>query len=86
MKKITGFHLHQFIIQTARQTEKLFMVISKSLYEMKNRDVYKELGYESFNAYLHDNELPFPATMGHALVKTYEQLVLRGGVKEEVFA
>jgi len=79
-----AFQLHREIVEIGKITEQLhYFEIARRLYEIKANGLFKTLQYASFNAYLHDNELPFPATVGHALVKMHEQLVVKAKVGEK---
>lgn len=78
-----AFDLHQKVIEAAQMAQMSFITLARSLYLIKEGDHWETLGHGSFNAYLHDSEMPIPPTMGHALVKTYEQMIIRFKLKEE---
>jgi len=78
-----AFQLHREIIEIGRIAEQLhYFELARRLWEIKNYSLFRTLSYTSFNAYLHDNELPFPATVGHALVKMHEQLAVKAKIAD----
>lgn len=78
-----AFDLHAKIIEAAQMAQMSFMTLARSLFKMKEGKHWEDLGHQSFNAYLHDAEMPIPPTMGHALVKTYEQIIVRLKIPEK---
>jgi len=82
-KSDKAFEIHQRVIAAGRAVQAFFFETARCLSEIKRKEYFEVLGHDSFNAYLHDAELPFAPTMGHALVKTYDQLVIRLALKEK---
>ena len=86
VKADEAFKLHQQIIKAGQLAQLAFLAMGKMLWEMKEQNYFKQLQYETFNAYLHDSDLPIKPSVGHALVKIQEQLVARLGLADDYLA
>jgi hypothetical protein len=77
-----AFELNEQIKLASKTVSAGFVVIAQSLWRIDSGHYFTELGHDSFNSYLHDSDFAFSASLGHALLKTYKQLVLRYQVQE----
>jgi len=82
-KSDKAFEIHQRVITAGRTVQAFFFETARCLSEIKRKEYFEVLGHDSFNSYLHDAELPFAPTVGHALVKMHDQLVIRLALKEK---
>lgn len=80
--KGTAHGIHQKIVEAGRLAQMSFLAIAEGLYQIKSQGLFTELSHDSFNAYLHDAELPFDAKFGHSIVKSYEQMKIRFKIPE----
>jgi hypothetical protein len=82
MNKLTSTHayrLHQKLISLKHAVEASGILMGQMLYEIQEKELFKTLGYDTFEQYLADPELSFGRATAYKLKKIYKQWVLDYG-------
>ena len=70
--------IHQRIVSSKNMVEKEFYKIGAYLKLIKDRGLYKQLGYETFNEYIAQPELQFQRSMVYSLIGVYTDFIESG--------
>ena len=71
------------IRETVRTMRRLWIVLAKQLHAFVRAEMWRDLGYETLNAYLADPEIDLERRYAFNLVATWEQLVVQREIPVE---
>ena len=69
------------IKQVKLSTQESFIKLAELLKENRDKEYYKELDYDTFEAYIASPELSFKRSTVYSLISIYEKYVLEFGVQ-----
>ena len=79
-----AFNLHTRILRIKTQINQEFWVLGKYLKEMRDRKLYKALGYDTFEAYIASPELSIRRSGAYELINIYETLSAHAELADEM--
>lgn len=77
-EKNEPFTIHQRIVNSKNIIEKEFYKVGAYLKLVRDRELYKQLGYETFNEYIAQPELQFQRSMVYSLIGVFTDFIEGG--------
>ena len=81
-----AFELHKSIVRLKVQMGVAFLELGRLLKEIRDKELFKVLGYDSFQAYLTDSELGFKRRTAYYYIEIYEWYVGKLSYDEQYLA
>lgn len=75
----TAFGLHQKILELKEQMGVRFLTMGKLLKELKDKEYFKVLGYDTFTSYVINSEIGFKRSTAFGYIELYNWFVERLG-------
>lgn len=82
-KEEYAFKAYKLLLTAKRNSEALFLVIGKLLKEIRDKELYKVLDYESFNSFLNSEEIGYSRESAYLFIRSYEYLVEHLGLNPD---
>ncbi len=80
--KDIAYKIYDGLRNAIKQQGLLFLFIGKALKQIRDEDIYKELGYDSFAFFLQDPELKQKPSTSYAYIRIYEYYIEQLGMVE----
>ena len=70
-----AFNVYKLLLTAKRNNECLFIIIGKLLKEIRDKELYLKLDYESFGQFLGSEEIGYSRESAYLFIRTYEYLI-----------
>jgi hypothetical protein len=70
-----AFKVYKMLLVAKRNNEAMFLVIGKLLKEIRDKELYGKLDYESFSQFLASEEVGYSRESAYLFIRSYEYLI-----------
>lgn len=70
-----AFKVYKMLLLAKKNSEGLFLVTGKLLKEIRDKELYQSLDYESFNSFLGSEEIGYSRESAYLFIRAYEYLI-----------